>query len=100
MTPVPRRREQEAAWHPGRPYWLSKSRHRSEGSGSSVARHDLDRRGSCAWADHGVEIRAAAVLRPIGVVDAVVDRTVDRLELDFPCHAGGDDPSRLLPCRG
>ena len=40
------------------------------------------------------------VLRPVGVVDEVVDWPVDRLEGDFPRYAGGSDPPRLLPHRG
>src|SRR5260221_313384 len=37
------------------------------------------------------------VLRPVGVVDAVVDRSVHRLEGDLLGHAGSDDPPRPLP---
>src|SRR3954449_3930328 len=64
-----------------------------------LAWHDLDGRGAGAGADHRAEIRAALVLRPVGVVDEVVDRPVDRLERDFLRHAGGSDPPRLLPHR-
>ena len=39
------------------------------------------------------------VLRSVGVVDAVVDRSVYRLERDLLRHAGGDDPPGLLPRR-
>ena len=65
-----------------------------------IARHDLDRREPGACADHRAEVRAAAVLRPVGVVNEVVDRPIDRLEGDFLRHAGGSDPPRLLPHRG
>src|SRR5438105_2085760 len=47
------------------------------GSGSilvALSGHDLDGGGAGAGADHRLEVRAAAVLRPVGVVDAVVDR--------------------------
>src|SRR5260221_14107800 len=37
------------------------------------------------------------VLRSVGVVDAVVDRSVHRIEGDLLRHAGSDDPPRLLP---
>jgi hypothetical protein len=40
------------------------------------------------------------VLRPVGVVDAVVDRSVHRLKGDLLRHGGGDDPPGLLPHRG
>jgi hypothetical protein len=46
------------------------------------------------------ELRAAMVLRPVGIVDAVVDPAVDRLGGYFLRHAGGDDPPRLVPNRG
>ena len=62
-------------------------------------RRDLDCRGAGACADQRVEIRAATVLRLVGVVDKVVNRPVDRLEADFLRHAGGSDPPRLLPHR-
>src|SRR2546427_11117463 len=69
-------------------------------SGIGVPRHDLDRGGARAGADHRLEVRAAAVLLPVGVVDEVVDRPVDGLKGDFLRHAGGDDSPRLLPRRG
>ena len=62
-----------------------------------LARHGLDRRGAGAFADHRLEVRAAMVFRPVGVVDAVIDRSIDRLKGDLFRHAGGDDPPRLLP---
>src|SRR5947208_2607823 len=37
-------------------------------SGIGLARHDLDRRGAGACPDHRAEVRAAFVLRPVGVV--------------------------------
>jgi hypothetical protein len=37
------------------------------------------------------------VLRPVSVIDPVVDRSVHRLEGDLLGHADGDDPPRLLP---
>src|SRR5258708_13720076 len=40
------------------------------------------------------------VLHPVGIVDAVVDRSVYQLEPDLLRHAGGDDPPSLLPHRG
>src|SRR4051794_18281440 len=40
------------------------------------------------------------VLRPVGCVYPVVDRSFHRLEGDFLRHAGGGDPPRLLPHRG
>ena len=39
------------------------------------------------------------VLRPVDIIDAVVDRSVYRLERDLLRHAGGDDPPGLLPHR-
>src|SRR5271168_553171 len=53
-----------------------------------------------ARADHRAEVRAAMILHPVGVVDAVINDAVDRLEGDLFGHAGGDDPPRLLPPRG
>src|SRR6516225_11721051 len=64
------------------------------------ARHDLDRRGACALADHGFQIRAALVFGAVGIVDAVINLPVYRLEGNFPCHPRGRYPSRLLPQRG
>src|SRR4051794_15764877 len=64
------------------------------------ARQDLDGRGACACADHRAEVGAAVVLRPVGVVDEVVDRALDLLERDFLRPAGGGDPPRLLAYRG
>src|SRR5215213_2547881 len=52
-----------------------------------------------ARADRRAQIRAAAVFRPVGLIDAVVDRPADRLESDFPCHPRGRDPARPLPER-
>ena len=40
------------------------------------------------------------VLRSVGIVDAVVDRSVYRLARDLLRHAGRDDPLGLLPHRG
>jgi hypothetical protein len=37
------------------------------------------------------------VLRAVGFIDAVVDRSVHRLEGDLLRHAGSDYPPRLLP---
>jgi hypothetical protein len=54
------------------------------GSGIGLARHDLDCRGAGTCGDHRAEIRAATVLRLVGVIDPVVDRPVDRLERDLP----------------
>src|SRR4051794_19293812 len=62
-----------------------------------LARHDLDGCGAGACADHRAEVRAAVALRPVRVVDAVIDRPLDRLEGDFLRHAGGRDPPCLLP---
>ena len=67
---------------------------------SALARHDLDCRRAGTCADHRAEIRAAMVLRPVGIVDEFVDRAVDRLEGDFLRHAGSSDPPRFLPHRG
>src|SRR4051794_13022678 len=61
-----------------------------------VSRHDLDCRGAGACADHGAEVRAAVVLRPVGVIDPVVDRPVHGLESDFLRQTRGGDPTRLL----
>src|SRR4051812_147550 len=69
-------------------------------SGTGLTRHDLDRGGAGGRPDHRAQVRVAAVLRPVGVVDTVVDRAVDRLEGDFLRHAGRGDPPRLLPHRG
>src|SRR5262249_38661669 len=69
-------------------------------SGIDVVRHDFDRGGASACADHRAEVRAAAVLGPVGIVDEIVDRPVDRLEGDLLRPAGGDDPSGLLAYRG
>lgn len=41
-------------------------------------------------------IRAATILRTIGVVDEVVDRTVDRLESDFLRHTHGEAKSGCI----
>jgi hypothetical protein len=70
---------------------------RPTGAGIGLARHDFDCRGAGACADHRLEIRAAVVLRPVGVIDEVVDRTADGLERDLLRHAGGSDPARRLP---
>src|SRR5208283_1270244 len=64
-----------------------------------LARRNFDCRGAGAGADHRAEKRAALVLRPVGAVDAVVDRPVDRLKGDFLRHPRGADPPRLLPHR-
>ena len=64
-----------------------------------LARRNLDCCRAGAGADHGAQVRAALVFRPVGVVDEVVDR-LDRLERDFLRQAGGSDPPRLLPHRG
>jgi len=40
------------------------------------------------------------VLHPVGVVDAVVDHPLHGLEGDLFAHAGGNDPTRLLPHSG
>src|SRR5438270_10164294 len=61
-----------------------------------LARHDLDGRGAGGCADHGAEVRAVAVLRPVRVVDPVVDRPLHGLESDFLCQTGRGDPTRLL----
>src|SRR3954463_13003447 len=63
-------------------------------SGVAIARHDLEGRGADPGADHRAQIRTAMVLCPVGVIDAVIDRSVGRLEADVPGHAGDDD----LPC--
>src|SRR6516165_7102234 len=63
-------------------------------------RGDFDRCGAGPGPDHGAEVRAVTVLRLVGLVDAVVDRPVDRLERDFFCQAGGRDPPRFLTHRG
>jgi hypothetical protein len=42
--------------------------------------HDSDRCRASGFADHRIEVRAATVLRPIGIVDAVVHWTFLRLE--------------------
>src|SRR5579859_1092776 len=63
-------------------------------------RHDPDRRGTRASADHGLEVRAAFVFNAVGIVNAIVDRTIHRLENDLLRYAGGDDSPRLLPYRG
>src|SRR5205823_10603864 len=64
------------------------------------ARHDPDRGGARAGANHRLQISAAAVLGPIGIIDPIVDGTLDRFEGDFLRHAGGGDPPRLLAHRG
>ena len=51
-------------------------------SGIGLTRHDLDRGGAGGRPDHRARVRLAAVLRPVGVVDTVVDRAVGRLEDD------------------
>jgi hypothetical protein len=58
--------------------------------------HHLDCRGAGTGAEHW----AAMVLPFVGIVDAVVDRSVYRLECDLLRHAGGNDSSRLLPHDG
>src|SRR5271166_2741157 len=66
-------------------------------SGVDVARHDPDGRRAGASPDHRTEVGAAVVLRPVGVVDAIVDRPVNWLEGDLFRHARGDDAPGLLP---
>ena len=61
-----------------------------------VARQDPNGGQAGLRADHGPEVWAAVVLRPVRGVDATVDRLVDRHEGDLPCHAGSRDPSGLL----
>jgi hypothetical protein len=63
-------------------------------------RRDPDGRGTGPGADHRAEIRTAPVLRPVGVVDCVIDRFVDRFESHVLRHAGDCDPARLLARRG
>src|SRR6266851_8978751 len=70
---------------------------RARQSFTGAARRDLDCRGSGAGADHGAQVRAATILRAVSVIDAIVDRPIDRLEIDFFRHAGGYDPPRVLP---
>jgi len=65
-----------------------------------LARHDFHCRGAGACADHRAKVRAVMVLRPVGVVDAAVDRSVHRLEGDLLRQAGGDYPPGRLPHRG
>jgi hypothetical protein len=65
-----------------------------------LARHDFDCRGAGPRVDHRAEVWAVMVLRPVGVVDAAVDRSVHRLEGDLLRHPGGDYPSGRLPHRG
>jgi hypothetical protein len=43
-------------------------------------------------AHHRAQVTASAILRPIGVIDSIVNRSFDGFEGDFPCHAGGGDP--------
>src|SRR5687767_6279418 len=61
---------------------------------------DSDGRRARSGADHGRQILALAVFHPVGVVDPVIDRSFNRLEGDFPCHARCNDPSGLLTNRG
>src|SRR5262249_5962528 len=64
-----------------------------------LARHDLYCRGAGAYADHWAQVRAATVLRALGLVDTVVDFAADLLERYFFRHAGSSDPPGLLPYR-
>src|SRR4051794_17408828 len=68
-------------------------------SGPSLARHDTDGRRACPRADHRGEVRAARVLRPVGVVDPLVEGPVHRLEGDLLRDAGRGDPSGFLSKR-
>src|SRR5271166_2535734 len=61
-----------------------------------VARIDSHSGGPGALANHRAEVGVAAVLGAIGLVDAVVDRPVDRLEGDLLSHPGGDYAPGLL----
>ncbi len=58
---------------------------------------DLDCGRTIALADHRLQIWAAFVLRPVGVVDPVVDRPVHLVRIPLLSSAGGgDSPSFLL----
>src|SRR3954463_10441897 len=54
---------------------------RNSGGLSRLPRHDLDGGGASTCADHRAQIRAASVFRSIGLIDAVVDRPIDRFEV-------------------
>src|SRR5690242_10923621 len=61
-----------------------------------LAWHDLDCCGASACADHRLEIWAAMVLRPVRVVDEIVNRPVDRLEGDFLGYVSSSNPPCFL----
>ena len=46
-------------------------------------RRDFSRGGAGAHADHRVEVRIAAALGAVGLVNSVIDRPLDRLEVTF-----------------
>src|SRR5262249_37743921 len=58
--------------------------------------HYPHRGGARGGANHWVQILAASVLRPVGIIDPIVEGTLDRLEGDFPRHSGGGGPARRL----
>src|SRR5271163_2295728 len=64
------------------------------------SRHNLDGRPACFGTYHRSKIGTRWILHPIGFVDAVVERAIDRLEDDLFCLAGCGDSPRLLPQRG
>src|SRR3954453_9280832 len=66
---------------------------------ASDTRPDPYGRRARAVADHGSEIPAALVLRPVCLVDPFVDRSLDGFEAHLPRRARGGDPPRLLPYR-
>src|ERR1700756_2492737 len=60
-------------------------------TGVIFARRDFDCGGTSACGDHRAQVRAAMILRPVGVIDLFVDGSVHRLEGDLLRHAGRDD---------
>src|SRR6516162_5605418 len=63
-------------------------------------RDDPNSRAACTLVDHRLQIRAARVFRAVGIVDAVVELSVYRLEGNFLRYARSGDSPRLLPQRG
>src|SRR3954471_22620965 len=49
-----------------------------------------------AGTDHRVQVRTVRILRPIGVVDAIVHRAVKRFEHDGLCHTSRSNSAGLL----
>jgi hypothetical protein len=62
-----------------------------------LLRRDLHGRRPCTRTDHRAEVFAVTVLRPIGVIDTVVDRAFHHFESYFFRHPCRGDPPRFLP---